>query len=210
MAMRPRGVRAMQTLLDEERLVDVLDRLGLLTDRDGQRRQPDRTAAELLAQGAEDRPVDLVQTTVVDAEHGQALARRRGVDRAVTAHLGEVADPAQQAVGDARRATRPAGDLPGPVGVDLHVEDAGRPGHDRLELGRVVVVEPGDEAEAVAQRAGDHPGAGRGADEGERRQGQADARRRRTLARRRCRAGSPPSPGRGSPRRRATAGGSRR
>ena len=64
-----------QALLDEERLVHVLDRLGLLADADRQRRQPDRAAAELLAERAEDRPVDLVEPAVVDAEHLQA---RRG------------------------------------------------------------------------------------------------------------------------------------
>ena len=46
----------------------------------------------------------------------------------------------------------------------------------------VVVVETGDEPEAVAQWTGDHARAGGRADEGERRQGQADARRCRALA----------------------------
>ena len=75
------------------------------------------------------------------------------VDGAVALDLGEVADPAQQAVGDARRAAGSPGDLAGTGGVDLHAQDAGRPRDDRLEVGRLVVVEPGDEAEAVAERA---------------------------------------------------------
>ena len=57
-----------------------------------------------------------------------------------------------------------------------------RPAHDRLELVGVVVVEPGDEPEPVAQRARDHAGARRRADQRERRQRQADARGRRALA----------------------------
>ena len=56
----------------------------------------------------------------------------------------------------------------------VHAEDAGGALDDRAQLVVVVVVEPGDEPEAVAQRAGDQAGAGGGADEGERRQRQAD------------------------------------
>ena len=43
-----------------------------------------------------------------------------------------------------------------PRGVDADAEDARGPRDDGLELGGVVVVEAGDQAEAVAQRAGDH------------------------------------------------------
>ena len=62
------------------------------------------------------------------------------------------------------------------------IKDAGRPADDGLQLVVLVVVEPGDEPEPVAQRAGDHPGAGRGADERERRQREPDRRCRRPLA----------------------------
>ena len=115
----------------------------------------------------EHRPVDLVEAALVHPEGGQAGLGRVVVDGAVAAHLGEVAHPAQQAVGDAGRAPGPPGDLAAPVGVDRHLEDAGRPLDDGLEIGRVVVVEPGDEPEAVAQRPGDQAGAGGGADQGE-------------------------------------------
>ena len=118
-----------QALLDEERLVHVLDRLGLLTDADGERRQPDRAAAELLAQGASrmarstlSRPSS---STPNSARPSRAMS---AVDLAVGAHLGEVAHPAQQPVGDAGRApaaprrspTRPSSSM-------VDAEDAGRP-----------------------------------------------------------------------------------
>ena len=51
-----------------------------------------------------------------------------------------------------------------PSGVDRDAQDAGGAGDDRLELVVGVVVEPGDETEAVAQRSGDHAGARGGAD----------------------------------------------
>ena len=85
-----------------------------------------------------------------------------------------------------------------------HAEDAGRPDDDGLEVGGVVVVEAGDEPEAVAQRAGDEPGAGGGADQREPGQVEADATGPPGPCRARCRAGSPPSPGRGPPRRPGT------
>ena len=75
----PRGAHE-QALLDEERLVDVLDGLGRLADADGQGRQPDRSAAEALAERRQDGPVDLVEAELVDPEHGQAVVgggRRR-------------------------------------------------------------------------------------------------------------------------------------
>ena len=64
----------------------------------------------------------------------------------------------------------------------------------------LVVVEPGDEAEAVAQRAGDQAGAGGRADEGEARAGRGGSSAPTGPCRSRCRAGSPPSPGRAPPR----------
>ena len=113
-ATRPRGVRAIRPCWIEERLVDVLDRLGLLAHGDRQRRQPDRSAAELLAQRAEHGPVDLVEAELVDAEHGQAALGGGGVDAAVAADLGEVAHATQQPVGDPRRARGRAGRSPTP------------------------------------------------------------------------------------------------
>jgi hypothetical protein len=52
------------------------------------------------------------------------------VDAAVGLHVGVVAHPAQQPVGDARRAARAARNLEGTFGVGRHVEQAGRAVHD--------------------------------------------------------------------------------
>ena len=183
MATRPAGRAHEQALLDEERLVDVLDGLGRLADADGERRQPDRArrrSARRAPTGRPGRPC-----------RGRARRRRTRpgrraavgvVDDAVAAHLGEVAHPAQQPVGDAGGAPGPAGDLRGARRVDGDAEDAGGPHDDGLEVGGLVVVEPGDEAEAVAQRAGDQAGAGGGADQREAGQVEADRAGRRALA----------------------------
>ena len=146
-------------------------------------REPDRTAAEPLADRREDGAVDLVEAAVVDAEQRQAVVR--GGDRSI------VPSPRTSAKSRTRRSSRLAmRGVPRDRRAISHAASASMATprmpaarrDDRLELVVGVVVEPGDEAEAVAQRPGDQPGAGRGADERERRQVEPDRRRRRTLA----------------------------
>ena len=142
-----------QALLEQERLVDVLDGLGLLGHRDRERAEADRLARERRAQRVEDRPVDLVEPTLVDLEQGQGGAAPSARHRAVAAHLGVVAHPLEQTVGDAWRAPGAAGDLACSFAIERHAEDAGGALEDRDQILGLVVVEAGDEAEAVAQRA---------------------------------------------------------
>src|SRR4051812_565105 len=170
-----------QSLADEERFVHVLDGLGRLADRDGEGGEADRSPAEARAERAEHRPVDLVETALVHAEGGEPGLGGVVVDGTVAPHLGVVAHPAQQPVGDAGRAPGPPCDLATPVFLHGHLEDARGPFDDRLEVSGVVVVEPGDEAEAVAKGARDEAGAGGGADEGEVRDVEPDRARRRTF-----------------------------
>ena len=65
--------------------------------------------------------------------------------------------------------------------VERHAEDARGAVEDRDEVVGLVVVEPGDEAEAVAQRPGDQPGARGGADQREARELEPDRARRGAL-----------------------------
>src|SRR5581483_6936145 len=156
--------------LQQVGLVDVLDRLGLLPERDRKRREPNRAAAEPLHDAAEELAVEPLESCAVHLEQGERLLRDGGRDRALVPHLGHVADAAEDPVRDPRRAARACGDELGGVVGDLDPEDARRPPHDRRELGRVVEVEPEGEAEAVAQRRRQEAGARRRADERERRQ----------------------------------------
>ena len=159
----------------------------------------------------EDRPVDLVEAALVDAEHapGRPGPSRRRCGRRRAPRRSR----APGAAGGWRCAACPASGGRSPTAPSSSMRTPRMPAartHDGLELAGVVVVEAGDEAEAVAQRAGDQPRAGGGADQREPRQASGGWTRPRGPCRRRCRAGSPPSPGRGSPRRRGTGGGSRR
>jgi hypothetical protein len=69
-----------------------------------------------------------------------------------------------------------------PCGTQANVQDAGRAAHDPGQfLGRIEL-QALDDAEAVAQWAGQQAGAGGGADQRERRQVELDRARRRALA----------------------------
>ena len=136
---------------------------------------PTGPPAEAAAQDVEHGAVEPVQAELVDLVE---LQRRPGDlqgHHAVGADLGVVADPAQQPVGDPRGAARAGGDLGGALGRSSSTPS--RPGgavHDQVELVGLVELQVGGEAEPVAQRAGQQPGAGGGADQGERRDLQRD------------------------------------
>ncbi len=87
-----------------------------------------------------------------------------------------------------------------PSGRVVGAEDRRGTQHDGPQVLGFVVVEPCDEPEAVAERTGDQTGPGRGADEAEPRQLEADRARRRPLAQHDVESGSPPSRGRAPPR----------
>ena len=89
-------------------------------------------------------------------------------DRAVGPDLRVVADAAEQAIGDARRATRTARDFVGRFRLDADAEDPRGATYDLADVLFGVVVEPMDDAEAGAQRRRQQAGARRGADERER------------------------------------------
>src|SRR4029077_16611448 len=106
-----------QALLQEIWLEHVLDRVLLLADRDRQGREADRAAAELGRDRVQQGAVTAVESLRVDLEHFQGPSGGRGADLAAPLHLGEVPNPLQQAVGDARGATRTGGDRLSALGI---------------------------------------------------------------------------------------------
>ena len=62
-----------EPLADQERLVGLLDGLGLLADGVRERREADGVAVEAHGEHLEDRPVDLVEAELVDAEEREPL-----------------------------------------------------------------------------------------------------------------------------------------
>ena len=113
-------------------------------------RQPDRTAAELLAQRAEDR-----RSTLSSPGH------RRRTRQPVAGGASIVPSPRTSAKSRTRRSRRLAiRGLPRERRAISHAPSVSidarrgcrRPADDRRQLGRVVVVEAGEQPEAVAQR----------------------------------------------------------
>ena len=78
--------------LEQVRLVDVLDRLGLLAQRDRERREPDRAASEALDDRAQERAVEPLEPGLVDLEQLERLVGDGSRDRACVPNLGDVAD----------------------------------------------------------------------------------------------------------------------
>jgi hypothetical protein len=144
--------------------------------------EADRAAVEAMDDGVEELSVHDVEPVQVDVEHHQRAVGDRLGDRAVALHVGEVADAPQQPVGDPRRAARAARDLAAPSSSSGDVEQPRRAADDLRQLVGAVELEPRDDAEAVAQRVGEHAGARRRADQRERLQLELDRARRRALA----------------------------
>src|SRR6266567_633807 len=179
----PATVRALQeTLLDQERLEHVLDRIAFLADRRREVVDADRSARELVEHAAQELAVHHVESQRVHVEHGQRSVRDLMRDPAGGAHFGVIAHAPQQPVHDTRRAARAASDLQGARRVERDIEQLRRAGDDARELLRGIELEPGDDSEAVAQRIGEHPGACGRADQRERLQVELDRSRRRSLA----------------------------
>ena len=98
-------------LLNQERLIDLLDGARVFAHCGGDGAQAYRTALELVDDGAQDTVVHLVQTVLIDIQCGEGDLCDRQRDGAVAFDLGEVADTAQQQVGDTRRTTTARSDF---------------------------------------------------------------------------------------------------
>ena len=107
-------------LLDEERLVDVFEGVGLFTKRRSESLQADWTASEALNNRGDDAAVHLVEACAIDIKLVEGMADDRLVDRAVSLDVREVPHAAEQTVG------RPRGTLAAPRKLDGCVVVDGR------------------------------------------------------------------------------------
>ena len=96
--------------------------------------------------------------------------------------MGEIADPAKQPPGDARRPARAARDLVRALLGQVGAEQSSSAADDLLELLHRVEVEPHRNAETVAQRRRQQPLPGRRTDQREAREVDPHRARRRPLA----------------------------
>ena len=132
-----------QSLLDEERFVDVFNCFFGFANAYGQGAKPNRAATELLTQVGKHGAVDFVESEVVDAKHRKALVCSCFVDTAIATNLGEVTNSTKKAISDTRRAAGASSDLGSTAVVDTDTENAASARHDRLQFVGVVVIESG-------------------------------------------------------------------
>ncbi len=158
--------------LHEIRLVNVLNRDGLLADRRGQRFQPDGSAVVKLDQRVQQAPVVRVQSDLVDLQAVERQLRGFGGDVPPRNDLGEIPDAFQQPVRNPRRAAGTRRDFERAVRLDGNSENLSAPRYDARQLARCVKLQPQHHAEAVAQRRAELAGPRGGADQGEFRKGQ--------------------------------------
>src|SRR6266511_817280 len=168
--------------LEQVGLVDVLDRVRLLAQRDGEGRQSHRAASELVRDRPEQLAVHALQALGVDLEEIERLGSDLGCDLALVAHLGDVADATQDAVRHPRRSSGSPRDLPGGLVHDHNAENARRAVDDSGQLVGLVVPEPEGHAEAVAEGRGQQARARGRPDEREGRKVERERARRRPLA----------------------------
>ena len=156
-----------KAVLDQKRLVDLLQGSLVLAQRHRQGSQPHRAPAELLDDGAQHARIHLVHPVLVHLEQPEPRARDLAADHAVGAHLGVVAQPPQQPVGHPGGAPSATRQLEGALFRRVHPKDVRAPlNHPGQFLGPVEV-EPLDHPETRAHRFREQPEAGRGAHQGE-------------------------------------------
>ena len=103
---------------------------------------------------------------LVDAEHGQGVAGHGQIDETFSADFREIADAAQQAIGDPRGAAAAPGDFGAAGFVHFYAQNFRRAIDDAQQIFRRIKFQAMDDAEARAQRGHDQSGASGGADQG--------------------------------------------
>ena len=176
------GGAGQEPQLHEVRLVNVLQRHGLLSDGGRQSLQPHGAAVVVFDDGRHHPPVHRVQPQIVDLQGAEGLVRHLLGDDAVGLHVREVPHPAEHPVGDPGRPPAAAGDLVGALRYNITVQNSGGAGDDLRQLLRGIQLQPQRYAEAVPQRGRQLPRPGGGADQGEVGQIQPDGVGRRPLA----------------------------
>jgi hypothetical protein len=119
---------------------------------------------------------------MVHPEPGQRPVGQRPADLAPRLDQSEIRHPAQQAPRDPRRAPRPAGNLAATLRLGLHPHQPRPPRDDLVQLRLGIELQPGRNAEPVAQRRRQQPQPRRRPDQREGLQVDPHRPRRRPLA----------------------------
>lgn len=141
-----------------------------------------RPAAIIVGDAFEIAAVHGIKAHLVHFQPGQRPVGDLGIHRALTGDGGEVAHPAQQATGHARRTAGAARHFGGAIRGDVEAQYTGATGDDQFQFLRGVVVHPARNAEAFAQGRGQQARTRGRPHQGEGRQIDTNGPRRRSLA----------------------------
>jgi hypothetical protein len=78
--------------LDQKRLVHIFNCFWLFTDTDGQSGEANGSPVELLTQRRQNRPINFVETAMVNAKNCETFICDSASDLAVAAYFGKVSD----------------------------------------------------------------------------------------------------------------------
>ena len=166
-----------EPLLDEVGLVHLLERTGVLPDRDREVGEPRGASAEFLDEGRQDAHVHFVETVPVHVQGVQRPVGDGGSDASVRFDFGEVPGAAQEAVRNAGRAAAAPRDLVRALRGNCDAQKRRRPFHDALQQVARIIIVPEVDAEPRTKRRRKQALAGGRADERERRKRDLDAAR---------------------------------
>ncbi len=183
---RPGGNAALrrtveETKLQQIRLYDIHDGLGLLADGRRNRVQPHRAAVIFFDNGFQHATIDLVQAQRIDLQQVQRAGSDFPRYDALAAHLGKIAHTAQETQGNTRRTACPPSYLGDTVRFGFYLKHGRCPLHDGLHGCLVIVVQAVDHPETGPQGRGHQRQAGGRADNGKTRQLEPDRAGRRPL-----------------------------
>ena len=156
-----------------------LDGSRVFTDGDGKGIQSDRTAVEFVDENFQQPLVHFIKALGIDLDHRQRGVGDFSVDMAGATDLGEVANPAEQCIGDPGSSSRPRGNFERTCTFDRNFQQARRTFDDLSQFVVSVIIEAIGQPETRSKWSSQHAGARRRPDERKSWQVDLDRPRRR-------------------------------
>lgn len=139
-----------QALLQQEWLDHVFDRVPLFGEGGCERIEAGGPTGIEFGETTQVAAVHGVEAALVHLQAAESRVGRRRVDRIGAVHRREIANPAQQADGDPRRAARASGDFERSVVAERKPENRRSAADDQPEVFGVVELQSERDAEALA------------------------------------------------------------
>ncbi len=157
LSARPRAVRAIRPSCS--RYGSTTSSMVSRGSRKPRRQRLDahRPAAINIGDHRQIAPVHRIETQMIDLQPVERAIGDFGGDGGFARNIGEIAHPAQQPSGDARRAARALGNLLGSIGGYAQIKQTCGAGDDEFQLIMGVEIQPHRNAKTVAERRGQQP-----------------------------------------------------